>query len=102
MGSFQKRLIIPQLNSVRLCKEDLTITKGNLSFSADINQKPVSWSIKDFGNIIIIIIIKKIRYEDGKYLPQEGPPWRVQELTEVFIWIEVSVGKKTTTAVKNH
>ena len=48
--------------------------------------------MKDFGNIIIII--KKIRYEDGKYLPQEGPPWREQELTKVFIWIEVSVGKK--------
>ena len=87
MGSFQKRLIIPQLSSVRLCKEDLTVTKVNLSFSADVNQKPFSRSVKDFGNIIIII--KKIRYEDGKYLPQEGPPWRMQELTEVFIWIEV-------------
>ena len=80
MSSFQNLLIIPQLNSVRLCKEDLTVTKVNLSFSADINQKPVSWSIKDFGNIIIII--NKTRYEDGNYLPQEGPPWRVQELTE--------------------
>ena len=81
MSNFQNRLIIPQLNSVRLCEEDLTVTKVNLSFSADINEKPVSWSIQDFGNIIIIII-KKTRYDDGNYLPQEGPPWRVQELTE--------------------
>ena len=79
VSNFQNRLIIPQLNSVRLCEEDLTVTKVNLSFSADINQKPVSWSMQDFGNIIIIIT--KTRYEDGNYLPQEGPPWRVQELT---------------------